>query len=95
MSFVMEWISDRLHKANMGTSTRRSPSPLLFVLCMERLGHLIQAYVDEGAWKALKASRNGPRISYLFFVDDLLLFAEAGQDQVNCIKDCLDRFCST
>src|SRR4051812_36058427 len=38
-------------------------SPLLFVLCMERLRHMIQAKVNEGSRKALKASRRGPKIS--------------------------------
>lgn len=49
--------------------------------------------VEDGSWKALKASRRGPRISHLFFADDLLVFAEAGDDQVDCIREGIELFC--
>lgn len=49
-------------------------SPYLFVLCMERLSHLIDISVATGEWKSIRLSRNGPKISHLFFVDDLFLF---------------------
>ena len=52
-------------------------SPYLFVLCMERLGHLINQEVDEERWKPLQMSQNSPPVSHMFFVDDLLLFAKA------------------
>ena len=32
-------------------------------------------------------------ISYLFLVDDLLLFLEVTIDQIEVIMDCLDKFC--
>lgn len=31
-------------------------------------------------------------LSHLFFVDDVVLFAEASLDQVSVIRNCLDRF---
>lgn len=37
-------------------------------------------------WKPIKASRKGPAISHLLFVDDVLLFTEATDDQVDLIK---------
>lgn len=80
------------------TRRLRQGDPLaiyLFVLSMERLGHWIQRRVEESRWKALKASRQGPRISHLFFADDLLLFSEASEDQIACIKEGLERFCKT
>lgn len=49
----------------------------LFVLCLERLSHWIQKRVNEGAWKPLKASKGGLKVSHLFFVDDLVQFVEA------------------
>lgn len=64
----------------------------MFVLCLERLGHWIQRKVAEGVWKPLRAS-GGLKISHLFFVDDLLFFAEATPDQALCIKEALDCFC--
>lgn len=42
----------------------------------------------------MHASRGGVKISHLFFTDDILLFTEAGEDQIDCIKDGLRRFCS-
>lgn len=67
--------------------------PYLFVLCLERLGHWISNKVEKGALRPLRASRGGPRISHLFFADDLFLFAEATLDQAQCIKAGLDEFC--
>ena len=60
---------------------------------MERLGHLINHAVSEGRWKPKKLSKYGPPISHMFFVDDLLLFAEATTYQIEVIMDYLDKFC--
>lgn len=48
--------------------------------------------VEEGIWRPLKASRGGIQISHLFFADDLLLFAKAGDDRVACINEALRTF---
>lgn len=68
-------------------------SPYLFVLCMERLGHLIKPSVEAGLWKGIKVSRTGPCLSHLFFADDLVLFSEASQVQMREIRKCLEVFC--
>lgn len=70
-------------------------SPYFFVLCMERLAHLIQKEVTNGAWKPVVLSRGGPPISHLFFADDLLLFGEASSEQIGVMRSCLENFCST
>ena len=69
-------------------------SPYLFILCMERLGHAINKLVSEGLWKPITLSKHGPLLSHLFFVDDLLLFAEATEEQIKIILDRLDSFCT-
>lgn len=51
-------------------------SPYLFVLCLERLGHMIEEKVEEGRWNPVSLSREGPQISHLCFVDDLILFVK-------------------
>lgn len=41
----------------------------------------------------MKASRGGPEISYLFFADDQIIFSEAKEEQMLCIKEKLKLFC--
>ncbi|XP_062013929.1 uncharacterized protein LOC133730329 [Rosa rugosa] len=50
--------------------------------------------VEFGSWKPVRASQSGPLVSHLFFVDDLMLFAEASSYQARVLKKCLDAFCS-
>ncbi|MCH93152.1 putative ribonuclease H protein, partial [Trifolium medium] len=68
-------------------------SPYLFVLCMDKLSHLILHAVEEGKWNGIKAGRNGPVVSHLMFADDLLLFGEANEKQMHCVIDTLNQFC--
>ncbi|KAG7576302.1 Ribonuclease H domain [Arabidopsis thaliana x Arabidopsis arenosa] len=68
-------------------------SPYLFVLCLERLCHLIEAAVGNGQWKPISLSRGGPKLSHVCFADDLILFAEASVAQVKVIRRVLERFC--
>ncbi|MCH81869.1 putative ribonuclease H protein [Trifolium medium] len=68
-------------------------SPYLFVICMDKLSHLITNGVQEGVWKPMRAGRNGPLISHLMFADDLILFAEASVEQLNVVLNTLGQFC--
>ena len=68
-------------------------SPYIFILCMEFLGHLIEEKCEAKLWAPVKASRSGPSFSHLFFADDLVLFANADQDNCNTIKVVLNEFC--
>ncbi|WJX78916.1 hypothetical protein P8452_62093 [Trifolium repens] len=68
-------------------------SPYIFVLCMDKLTHLIAESVDSGNWHPLKAGRSGPPISHLMFADDLFLFGKATDMNMKAITDTLDRFC--
>lgn len=42
-------------------------SPYIFVLCIERLGQLIEREVYEGSWLPIKLCKGGPALSHLFF----------------------------
>lgn len=68
-------------------------SPYLFVLCLERLCHLIDNSVSSGEWKPISLSRGGPKLSHICFADDLILFAEASVKQIRVIRRVLERFC--
>lgn len=69
-------------------------SPYLFVLCMERLCHMIEHAVGAKEWKPIRLSRGGPNLSHICFADDLILFAEASVAQVHVIRRVLEAFCS-
>jgi hypothetical protein len=69
-------------------------SPYIFVLCMEKLSHLINYAIETKQWKPVRASGSGPFISHLFFADDLILFSEASDYQASVLKGCLDLFCN-
>ncbi|XP_045810188.1 uncharacterized protein LOC123904586 [Trifolium pratense] len=68
-------------------------SPYIFVLCMDKLTHLIAESVDSENWHPLKVGRSRPPISHLMFADDLLLFGKATEINMKAITDSLDRFC--
>lgn len=52
-------------------------SPYLFLLCAEALSALLYKAVHYGIITGVPTSPKGPRISYLFFVDDSLVFCKA------------------
>lgn len=65
-------------------------SPYLFVLCMEKLSHIISNSVLKKDWRAIRAAKSGPLISHLFFADDLIFFGEASIKQAETMKQFLD-----
>ncbi|XP_061371034.1 uncharacterized protein LOC133313656 [Gastrolobium bilobum] len=67
-------------------------SPYIFVLCMEKLSHLITDSLEKKEWKPKKAGKGGPSISHLLFADDLMLFGEADSDQIRIVMSCLNKF---
>ena len=42
-------------------------SPYIFILCLELLSSLINKKCEDGDWDKVKASRNGPSFSHMFF----------------------------
>ncbi|XP_031099806.1 uncharacterized protein LOC116004005 [Ipomoea triloba] len=89
------WNGDTLPQFSPSRGIRQGDtmSPAIFVLCMEQLSQLIEGRVLEGVWKGIRLSSSGPPLSHLCFADDLILFSEASPDQVEVIRDSLDRFC--
>lgn len=83
----------------IGTLTSLSPKevfdrvipyhPIFFVMCMDKLAHLISHEVVTGNWEALNVCHNGPNVSHMMLVDGLLLFGHA----TSALKSTLDKFC--
>lgn len=61
--------------------------PYIFVLCLEWLAHRTNLEIGKRKWKPSRASRGGPAISYLFFANDLILFADVSMEQVVVVKN--------
>lgn len=83
----LDWI-----KPERGIRQGDPMSPYMFVLCIERLSHLIKEEAKRGNWKGIKLSRYGPELTHLLFADDMVLFADATEEQMRAMKSCLDRF---
>lgn len=69
-------------------------SPYLFVLCMDKLSHLIKAEVEKKRWRGIKLGKQGIMVSHLMLADDLLIFGEATEVQLQCVLDTLNKFCN-
>ncbi|KAA3480199.1 reverse transcriptase [Gossypium australe] len=67
-------------------------SPFLFLFCGEGLSSLMRSATTENIIKGVKASRSGPAISHLLFVDDCIMFTEATQRGATSLKQILKEY---
>ncbi|KAL0439452.1 UNVERIFIED_CONTAM: putative mitochondrial protein [Sesamum latifolium] len=69
-------------------------SPYLFLFCAEVFSRMIQYEESRGTLKGVAVRRNGPRISHLFLhdADDTLLFVQAIEEALLCIRGVLEQF---
>jgi len=70
-------------------------SPYLFILCLEVLSRKIEQEVQLKHWTPIKISVKGPKISHLFFADDLVLMSKADKGTCETIKRVMDTFCDS
>lgn len=90
----MEWGTNcHLKGSTRGLRQGDPLSPYLFVLCLEKLYHIISSSVKKGDWKPFAITKDGPYLSHVFFADDLMLFGEASKKQLRVMLKCLDGFC--
>lgn len=80
-------------KPSRGVRQGDSISLYIFVLCVERLSRVIGRAVENGEWRFIRLFRQGPTLSYLFFADDLVVFAKASVEKLRVVMRCLDLFC--
>lgn len=89
----MEWCANRFFSPKQGIRQGDPLSPYLFVLCMDRLSHLIVEAFQDISWTPLHAGRLGPQIAHLMFADDILLLGKASIEQMATVKEVLHKFC--
>lgn len=61
-------------------------SPLVFVLCVERISHVIEEARRIGKWNGIMITNEGPCLTHLLFADDMILMGEATVQQAEIIK---------
>ena len=67
-------------------------SPFLFVLATEVLARLIKREVSNNKIIGYKLAPDLMPITYLQFADDLFIFAQANEENIESIKACLETF---
>lgn len=95
-SMAIAWRGEYLEAFNPSRGIRQGDpiSPYLFVLCIERLSHLITDACNDGRWKPFQLGRPKLSISHLMFADDVILLSETSLDQAQLIHEILGTFCS-
>lgn len=66
-----------------------------FQLCMDKFSHLIMDSVVHNLWVGIKASRKGPVVSHLKFLNNLLLFGQAIESQIVNMMKVIDDLCAS
>ncbi len=69
-------------------------SPYLFILCIEVLARLISRVVEVGRVSGISVASSAPKISQLFYADDVLLLCGAKISEVGALLSSVDKFCS-
>lgn len=61
-------------------------------MCTEALSSVLSQAQRNGLLSGVRASRNGPRVNYLFFADDSLLFGKATKTECERVMGFLKRY---
>ncbi|XP_075080592.1 uncharacterized protein LOC142166075 [Nicotiana tabacum] len=67
-------------------------SPYFCIICMKRLSRNIDSVVADKKWFPISINRGCPRISDMFFANDLTMFAGANRRNYTTILSILDNF---
>lgn len=84
----------KLRNLSRGDRQGDSISSLLFVLCMERLSHIINKVMHEEKYKGIRLSKGRLVLTHMFFADDLVFLIEANMEKIHIVKEFLDVFCT-
>ena len=67
-------------------------SPFLFLLCTEGLYGLIKKATSNGDINGFRLCKQGPKLTHLFFADDILLFCMANSTKCSKVMDLLSLY---
>ncbi|OMO57411.1 reverse transcriptase [Corchorus capsularis] len=70
-------------------------SPYLFLLCMGVFSNMIESANETGLLHGIAVSKTAPRVSHLFFADDIFLFLRANMIECQAVLSLLKDFEST
>lgn len=56
-------------------------SPYLFILCIDKLSHMIMDIMERREWNGMVVGKEGPKMSHLMFSDDLILFGNVSSKE--------------
>ena len=94
-SMAVLWNGSKLDNFHPSRGMRHDDpiSPYLFVLCIERLSHLINEAVLNGRWKPIGYLGEALTFRICVFAYDMMLFAKATKNQMQVMLDYLNHFC--
>ena len=80
-SVLLNGVSRSIIKPSRGLRQGDPLSPYLFLVCAMGLQGLLHKVEADGSLRGVSICRNGPRVSYLFFADDSVLFCQAKESE--------------
>lgn len=92
---LMEWSSEPSSVRHEEFVKGDWNPPYLFLLCLEKLSHLINDAVSKGLWKPFAITSQGPFLSHVCFADDIVLFCEASKPQLDVMMSIINSFCES
>ena len=69
-------------------------SPYLFFFCAEVLSRLILREEQKANLQGIKVARSALAITHMLFADDLVLLNSIKSKEVECLAECVSKFCS-
>ncbi|XP_021761446.1 uncharacterized protein LOC110726302 [Chenopodium quinoa] len=94
-SFIINGVPSDLVTPSRGLRQGDPISPYLFILVADVLSRMLQTASKRNLIHGVRASRNGPEITHLFFADDNLLFTRATRQECSIIVDILNKYEAT
>lgn len=61
---------------------------------MEKLSRMIDSAVGKKGWQPISPYKKGPHISYMFFINDLIMFFKATPHQAHKVMEVIKEFCN-